>query len=67
MSGQTLREIREARRLSRPKVARALDISEKTVERLENGTTPLKRVYLLGLASLYEVPVEELENGSEAA
>ena len=57
--GTQLRELRDARGLSRQSVARALEISERTVIRHEDGTTPLRRVHLLAYADLYEVDLSE--------
>ena len=51
--------------LSRPKVARALGLSERHVYRLERGVTPLRRPYAIVLAELYEVPREEIEAAAE--
>ncbi len=56
-----LQTIREARRLSRTDVATRLGMSAKQLERWEKGKTDVKRMHLLALADIYEVPVEELE------
>jgi len=56
-----LQTIREARRLSRAGVATRLGMSAKQLERWEKGKTDVKRMHLLALADIYEVPVEELE------
>ncbi len=56
-----LQTIREARRLSRADVATRLGMSAKQLERWEKGKTDVKRMHLLALADIYEVPVEELE------
>lgn len=56
-----LEAVRDERGLKRPTVARQLGISTKQLERWEKGTSPVKRVHLLALAAIYDVPVEELE------
>ncbi|MBA3565243.1 MAG: helix-turn-helix transcriptional regulator [Actinobacteria bacterium] len=56
-----LQTIREARRLSRADVATRLGMSPKQLERWEKGKTDVKRMHLLALADIYDVPVEELE------
>ncbi len=56
-----LQTIREARRLSRADVATRLGMSTKQLERWEKGKTDVKRMHLLALADIYDVPVEELE------
>lgn len=61
-----LRQLREERGLTRQDVARILDISERTVIRHEDGTTPLRQVHKLAYADLYAVPVGDLEVGAAA-
>ena len=62
-----LQAVRVERGLSRAKVAARLGMSEKQVERWENGTTPIKEMHLLALASVYQVDVEDLEGEEVAA
>jgi transcriptional regulator with XRE-family HTH domain len=57
---RTLRELREQRGLTRQQVATDLGISERTVIRHEDGTTPLRRVHLLAYADYYGVAVDSL-------
>ena len=57
----SLRAVRDARGLSREKVARRLGISAKTIERMENGETEVKDIHYLAFAAVYGVPVEELK------
>ena len=56
-----LQTIRETRRLSRAAVATRLGMSAKQLERWEKGKTDVKRMHLLALADIYDVPVEDLE------
>lgn len=63
-----LRAARDARGLSREKVAARIGYSAKQIERWENGETPVKRMHLMALARVYEVEVETLiDDGQEAA
>lgn len=55
-----LQEIRKELGISRSHVARELDISERTVYRLERGVSPVRRVYLTAFAELYGVDVSDL-------
>jgi transcriptional regulator with XRE-family HTH domain len=64
MAGR-LETIRRQRGLSRPAVASQLGVSEKTIYRMERGQTALKRVHLLALARVYDIPPEELEEQLE--
>lgn len=57
---EKLRKLRKARELSLQQVARALDISERTVLRHELGQTPLSNVHLRAYADYFNVAVEEL-------
>jgi transcriptional regulator with XRE-family HTH domain len=62
-----LREAREFTGLSREKVAAEIGVSSKTIERWENGLSPVKRYRLKRLADIYGVPVAALEDGREVA
>lgn len=66
VSDTALRRARDSRDFSREQVVRdpRLDppISTKTLERWENGTSPVKRWRLEQLAAIYEVSVDELED-----
>lgn len=57
---EKLRDLREARGLTRQKVARALSISERTVLRHELDQTPLSTMHLRAYADFYGVSVDEL-------
>lgn len=59
-----LRQLREERGLTRQKVAYDLDISERTLIRHENGTTPLRRTHLMTYARYYNVDVETFEQAA---
>ncbi len=59
-AGNMVRALREKRGMSRQLVARLLDISERTVIRHEDGTTPIRRVHAVSYAELFEVPVETI-------
>jgi transcriptional regulator with XRE-family HTH domain len=52
-AGAHLRELRKARGLTQVDVARALGLSERTVRRHEDGTTPLLPVHQVLYAGLY--------------
>ncbi len=62
-----LQAVRVERGLSRATVAAQLEMSERQLQRLERGKTTPKRVHLLALAEIYDVPVEILEDGQEVA
>ena len=61
-----LREARDYTGLSREKVAAQIGVSSKTIERWENGTTPVKRYQLRRLADIYGVPAKSLEDAVAA-
>jgi transcriptional regulator with XRE-family HTH domain len=56
-----LLELRKASGKSRAKVASDLQISERHLLRLENGTTPLARRWALAFAAYYGVEVDEID------
>jgi DNA-binding XRE family transcriptional regulator len=56
-----LRALRESKGLTRQKVAHALGLSERTVIRHEDGTTPLRRLHVLAYAEFFGVKPEEVE------
>lgn len=58
--GQKLRRLRDARGITRQKVARDLDISERTVIRHEDGTTPLSPFHRRVYADYYGIKPETL-------
>lgn len=62
-----LRELRDDRGLTRQKVAYELDLSERTVIRHEDGTTPLRRSHLLMYARYYDVDVDVILSEVAAA
>lgn len=62
-----LRAVRDARGLSREKVARQLGISSKTVERMEKGVTEVKDIHYLAFAHVYEVDIQDLKEEEVAA
>ena len=59
-----LEKLRIAAGLSRPKVAKELDISERHLYRFERGLSPLKRPYAKKLAELYEEPLAKVETAA---
>jgi transcriptional regulator with XRE-family HTH domain len=58
-----LRELRTGLGLSREKVAARLGVSSKTIERAEQGAR-VKRAFLIELAELYGVRLDELEEAA---
>jgi transcriptional regulator with XRE-family HTH domain len=62
-----LQAVREERQLSRATVATQLGMSERQLQRLERGVTTPKRVHLLALSEIYDVPVSQLEDGQGVA
>jgi transcriptional regulator with XRE-family HTH domain len=66
-SSAPLESLRLAAGLSRPKVAKALGLSERHIYRFERGTTPLKRPYAKALADLYDVNLETVEAAARTA
>jgi transcriptional regulator with XRE-family HTH domain len=60
----TLKAVRQARGLSREKVAARIGYSAKQLERWEKGTSPVKDMHLLALASVYQVDVSELKEAA---
>lgn len=67
MSREQGRRIRAARVYAgidaRPALAEILEMSEPTLQRIENGDRPVKRAELLAIAEACEVPMWFLENG----
>ncbi len=63
-AGETLRQLRGAR--PRNTVAHDLGISERTLIRHEDGTTPLTKFQLTAYANYYGVPVETFRDGIAA-
>lgn len=59
--GKRLRELREARRVGLPDAARALDVNQLTVRRLESGQVGFKLPYVKTLLDLYEVSPAEAD------
>lgn len=60
VSKRTLKELRETRQLSLERVAADLEISERTIRRHEDGTTPLRLIHLKAYADYYGVAPEEI-------
>lgn len=65
--GEILRGLREERGLSRQKVAGDLDISERTLIRHEDGTTPLTGFHRTTYASYYGVDAAVFDAKAAAA
>lgn len=66
MSASSLKDARERAGVTRPQAAAALGVTERTIFRLEAGHQPVKRAYLLVLADLYHVAVDQLVNGQDS-
>lgn len=63
----TITELREASGRSRARVAADLDMSERHLQRLESGTSPLRRIHVLAFADYFGVKPEEIRTTAEAA
>lgn len=63
----TLKELREATGRSRARVAVDMDMSERTLSRLESGETPIRRVHALAFAGYYQVDPATIDGQSEVA
>ena len=57
----TIEQLREKTGKSRARVAVDLNISERHLSRLEAGTSPLRFVLALALASYYGCPVDDID------
>lgn len=60
-----LRDARERAGVTRRQAADALGVTERTIFRLEAGQQQVKRAYLLVLADLYHVDVDQIVNGGD--
>jgi len=60
MNGQKLRVIREFRNYSQEHIAARLGISQNAYSRIENNQTRITADRLLALATILQVPTEEL-------
>ena len=58
--GKRLRQIREEKGLLLRQVAAKLEIDTAYISKMERGNKNIKREYILKLASLYNVNVDEL-------
>ncbi len=63
--GQNVRKLREARSWTQEHLAQVLDMTARTVQRIESGEYPPSADTLLGLASVLEVDVEVLRRTPE--
>jgi transcriptional regulator with XRE-family HTH domain len=63
--GRRLRELREERKLGLSDAARALDVNQLTVRRLESGQVGFKLPYVRTLLDLYEVSAAEADEFAE--
>jgi len=61
-----IKQLRTASGKSRTRVAADLDISERTLYRLETQETPLPRRWVLTFAAYYGVTPEDIEDGVAA-
>jgi transcriptional regulator with XRE-family HTH domain len=61
-----IKELRTLSGKSRTRVAADLDISERTLYRLETRPTPLPRRWVLVFAAYYGVAPEDIEDGVAA-
>lgn len=62
----TLKKIREDRKISRKKVASQLNVSESLINEVESGRTRLSLDFFLKLCDIYEInPIELLKNNSQ--
>ena len=60
----TLKGIRSNTGMTLAQVAAELELSERQVRRLEDGTTPGKRLHWLALSVVYGVPVAAVEKAA---
>lgn len=63
----TIKELREATKRTRTRVASDLDMSERHLSRLENGETPIRRVHALAFANYYGVAPDSIDGQVEVA
>lgn len=65
----TLRELRQTRGIRPEKVAADLELSERTLRRIESGASAPRRIILVAFADYYGVDVDtiELVGDTEAA
>lgn len=61
----SLQDLRERRDLSRKEVASQLGMTERHLVRIEREGVPVRGAYLLGLAAIYGVPVEEIKRAAD--
>lgn len=63
----TLKTLRDEKGLSRAKVAADLDMSERHLQRLEAGNTPLRRILAFAFADYYGVDIEDIDQDEVVA
>jgi transcriptional regulator with XRE-family HTH domain len=63
----TLTELRKSTGRTRARVASDLDMSERHLQRLENGQSPISRVHALAFANYFEVSVDQIDGAETVA
>ena len=61
--GETIRNVRQEKKLSQEFVAEALGVSRQAVSKWENGTSDPSTSNLIALSKLFDIPVEDLIKG----
>lgn len=63
----TVQELREATGKTRTRVAADLDMSERHLQRIESGNSPLRRVLALAFANYYGVDPDTIDGQEREA
>ena len=62
--GENIRYFRKRAVLSQAELAELLDVSTMTISRIENGCVEIKAVYLLKMAEIFEVEIQDILSGN---
>ena len=61
--GETIKNVRQEKKLSQEFVAEALGVSRQAVSKWENGISDPSTSNLIALSKLFDIPVEDLIKG----
>ena len=58
--GQKIRYLRRSKDYSQENLAEAMGVSSMTIYRIENGKAPIRMEYLIQLAEILDMTIEEI-------